>query len=345
MLAGKDVSGTLLVVALALCCGCQNSPPRRLPRPKPMAAAELPGDGTVRAAGPLRIAEPPAPPPAAEVPGAAPAPPPAGERPAVPASAPADPLPALPDPPSPGTTPPPAPAAAPAEGKLRRLHRLAAEEYARMDGYVVRLTRREQVNGKDQPKEVIKLCFRKDPWSIHFTWLEGDAKGREVVYVKGRYDNKLHTRLGPGDAVWPLKPGSRLALDPDNPKVRSSSRHGITEAGVGSLIARFGVLVEAAEKGDKTRGTLTYLGPQKRPEFDAAVEAAELVLPAGVDKDLPRGGRRLWMFDAAKHHLPVLIITTDDKGHEVEYYLHDRYIYPVTFDDRDFDPDKLWGKP
>jgi hypothetical protein len=228
---------------------------------------------------------------------------------------------------------------------LRRLHRLAAAEYARMDGYVVRLTRREQVNGKDQPKEVLKLCFRKEPWSVHLTWLEGDAKGREVVYVKGRYDNKLHTRLGPNDGNLLMRPGSRLALEPDSPMVRNSSRHSITEAGVGALIARFGSLVEAGEKGDKTRGTLTYLGPQKRPEFDAPLEAAEQAIPAGADKDLPRGGRRLWMFDAGKNHLPALVITTDDRGREVEYYLHDRYIYPVTFDDKDFDPDKLWGKP
>ena len=50
------------------------------------------------------------------------------------------------------------------------------------------------------------------------------------------------------------------------------------------------------------------------------------------------------MFDAAKNHLPALVITTDDRGHEVEYYLHDRYIYPAPLDDKDFDPDVLWGK-
>ena len=101
-----------------------------------------------------------------------------------------------------------------------------------MDGYFVRLTRREQVNGKDQPKEVIKFIFRKEPWSVHMVWLEGDAKGRDVD-VKGRYDNKLHTRLGPNDGNLVMRAGSRIALALDSPMVCASSRHSITDAGVG----------------------------------------------------------------------------------------------------------------
>jgi hypothetical protein len=347
MHAGKDASHLLLVLAAALlCCGCFSTPDRRTvaqgdnrARPRPATQPDPSADVPVGAARPLRIADQPASPLTTRPTSLAQAPAGTAERPpvpAVPATAPPD---GLPDLPSPG-----APAPAVAESKLRRLHRLAAEEYARMDGYILRLTRREQVNGKDQPKEIIRVQFRKEPWSVHFVWIEGDAKGREVVYVKGRYDNKLHTRLGPNDGNLVMRPGSRVALAPDSPMVRNSSRHNITEAGVGSLIERFGALVEANAKGDKRWGTLTYLGPQKRPEFDVPVEAAEQVIPPGADKDLPRGGRRLWMFDAAKNHLPALIVTTDDRGHEVEYYLHDRYIYPVQLDDKDFDPDALWGK-
>jgi len=340
MLAGKDVSHLLLVLAAALvCCGCMNTPDRRaLVRGDSQSRPRVPAaDDAARATRPLRIADPPA----DQAPSVAQAPAGAGERPAAPAvptAGPPDSLPALPDVPAPG-------AAAPAaESKLHRLHRLAAEEYARMDSYIVRLTRREQVNGKDQPKEVIRFSFRKEPWSVHMVWLEGESKGREVVYVKGRYENKLHTRLGPNDGNLVMRPGSRVALALDSPLVRNSSRRNITEAGIGAIIDRFGKLIEANAKGDKRWGTLTYLGPQKREEFDAPVEVAEQVVPAGADKDLPRGGRRLWMFDAAKNHLPALVVTTDDRGHEVEYYLHDRYIYPAQLDDKDFDPDALWGK-
>jgi hypothetical protein len=309
MSAGTARSLPLLVLVALACCGCQNVPDRRdLARAQPRPAA---GGGTVRAVAPLRISDPPA---------------------AVATSAPPDGLPALPQPPS-----------APAESDLRRLYRLAAAQYAGIDGYIVRLIRREQVNGKDQPREIIRLSFRKEPWSVHFVWLEGEAKGREVVYVKGRYDDKLHTRLGPTDANLVMRAGSHIALALDSPMVRNSSRHSITDAGIGALIDRYGALLAANEKGDRRWGTLSYLGPQKRPEFEGPVETVEQAVPPGADKDLPRGGRRLWMFDG-KTRLPALVVTIDDRGHEVEYYLHDRLI-PTQFEDRDFDPDRLWARP
>jgi hypothetical protein len=234
----------------------------------------------------------------------------------------------------------------PGESDLRRLYRQAAEKYAGLaEGYYVCLTRREQVNGKDQPKEVIRLMFRKEPWSVRLAWLEGEAKGREVVYVKGRYEGKLHTRLGPNDGNLLYKAGSHIALAPDSPLVTSSSRHSITEAGVGNLINHFGAHLAANEKGDQRAGTLTYRGKQKRLEFAEAVETVEQAIPAGAEKELPRGGRRLWMFDAFATHLPALIVTTDDRGHEVEYYRYEKYVGPVRFEDKEFDPDALWGKP
>jgi hypothetical protein len=318
MRLGKDVPCLLPALLAALACaGCVNGPGGATVE-RGVAATSPARPQAVRTAPlapTLRIAEPP---PAAATALVA--------QPPVP-----------PPPEGPAHTPP-----APAESKLRRLHRLAAEEYAGIDSYIVRVTRREQVNGKAHPQEIIRFTFRKEPWSVHFVWLDGDGKGREVVYVKGRYENKIHTLVGPGDSLL-MRAGSRIALAPDSPLVRSASRYPITDAGIGGVIDRFGALLEANEKGDKRRGTLTYVGPQKRPEYEAPLEAAEQVIPPGANKDLPRGGRRWWMFDPVRH-LPVLIILYDDRGQEVEYYCHDRFQYPVKLDDDDFNPDKLWGK-
>jgi len=44
-----------------------------------------------------------------------------------------------------------------------------------MDSYIARLTRREQVNGKKQPEEIILFKFRQQPWSVYFKWL-GESK-------------------------------------------------------------------------------------------------------------------------------------------------------------------------
>jgi hypothetical protein len=230
-----------------------------------------------------------------------------------------------------------------ASGSLRLLHRQAADRYAGIDSYIARLTRREQVHGRDKPEEVMLFKFRKQPWSVHFKWLSGDGQGREVIFVKGCYENKLHTLLAAGDI--PLTPaGKRIALAPDSVMVRSASRHPITEAGFGSSIVRFGRLLDAQDRGERRAGTLTDLGLQHRPEFSRAVPAVEHRVPSGVEEDLPQGGRRDYYFDP-ESHLPLLIVTHDNQGHEVEYYLYDRIQYNVGLDDNDFNPDKLWGPP
>jgi Protein of unknown function (DUF1571) len=242
--------------------------------------------------------------------------------------------------------PPPVTTAASSAGlndsmtKLHSLYREAAERYATVDSYIVRLTRREQLNGKDKPEEILLFKFRKEPWSVYFKWLGTEGKGREVVYVQGRYDNKIHTLLAAGDI--PLMPaGKRFDVDPDNPLVVSSSRHSIRQAGIGMLIENFGKRLEEADKGGSGALSLKYLGMIQRPELARACEAVEQTIAAGAEAQLPRGGRRLWVFDP-ETKFPILVITHDDTGHEVEYYCYDRFEFPVRLDDDDFNPDKLW---
>jgi hypothetical protein len=239
----------------------------------------------------------------------------------------------------------PAPAvAASSESPVRQLVHQAAASYAGMDSYIARLTRREQVNGKND-EEVMLFKFRKSPWSVYFKWLGETGKGREVVFVKGQHDSQIHTLVAAGD--HPLKPpGSRISLSPDSIFVRMASRHPITEAGIGASVERLVALMDAIERGDNRRGTVVSLGNQERRDFDPPKTLAliEHTFPAGVDPSLPRGGKRLYGFDP-ESHLPVLVTARDEKGQEVEYYRYDLLMYPVRLDNDDFDPDKLWGKP
>jgi hypothetical protein len=230
--------------------------------------------------------------------------------------------------------------AADSAAKLRELYNQAALRFASIDSYVARLRRREQVKGKDQPEELMLFKFRKQPWSVYFKWLGPTGNGREVIYVKGQHGDMIHTLLAAGD--MPLAPaGKHMALAPDNVFVRSASRHPITDAGIGVMIEKFGRALESQERGDKRFGTLAYVGATKRPEYDALLETMEHVIPPGAELQLPHGGRR-WLFFDTVSHLPVLMITHDDKDHEVEYYCYDRIQYPVKLDDLDFDPEKLW---
>ncbi len=356
MQTAKDAAYWLLALVLTLICfGCVGAARRPFLQSRgqsPLARAQR-GDRTP--APPLNIPDPvpvaergaeipavPAPRAAAEVP-AVPVSRAAGDFPTVPVSLPPPPPPRGQEPtppaqPAPAETPPADPAA-----RIRHLHRQAAEKYAAVESYTARLRRRENVGGKDKPEEVLLFKFRKQPWSAYFKWIGEESNGREAVYVKGRYENKIHTRLVPGDMpALLMPPNRRLALAVDSPMVVSASRRSIADAGVGTLVERFGALADAAEKGDSRRGTVSYLGPQARPESKKPYEAVQHVIPPGLEPHLPRGGKRVWLFDAdPAWPLPVLVVTHDERGHEVEYYCYDRFLF-TQFDDDDFNPDKLW---
>ncbi|MCI0380709.1 MAG: DUF1571 domain-containing protein [Gemmataceae bacterium] len=223
---------------------------------------------------------------------------------------------------------------------LRDLYEKAARKYADLDSYVLRLRRREVINGSVQPEELILFKFRREPWSVYFKWLGPEAKGREVIYVKGRYENQIQTLTAAND-IFLLPAGRRIKMSPVSILVKSKSRYPITEAGLGALIDRFGRLVTGMEKGDPREGQGKYLGPMKRPEFEHKLEAVQQTLPPKADPVLPGGGNRLWFFDPHLS-LPVLVVTQDQTGREVEYYCHDRIQFPVRLDDDDFNPDVLW---
>lgn len=248
-------------------------------------------------------------------------------------------------PPPPVEIPPPTPPAAnnaAADVTARQLYQAALARYQTLDSFIVRLIRREVVKGEMQPEEVILFKFRKEPFSVYLKWLGKEGQGREVVYVKGQHESKIHTLLAAGDI--PLVPaGKRMALAPDNILVRSATRHPITEAGFGSIIEKLGRWLAALDRGDRKFGTLAVVGPVSRPEFARPVYGVEHTLPAGLDASLPKGGKRTYYFDPDSQ-LPTLIQAVDERGHEVEYYRHDRMQPGVKLDDADFDPERLWPK-
>jgi hypothetical protein len=325
---------TMVVVNLLclslVCTSCQTVSPRRAartPRPDPVPQSTTPS--------PLPVVPPADPQAAAPVNNTPPA------NPITRVSVP----PALPDaaatvkPPE-ATTPPPAVEPKPSAEATspRQLCERAASVYAAIDSYNARFRRRERVGDKDMPEEVIFAQFRKQPFSVHFKWIAGEGQGRELIYVQGRHEDKIHTLLAPSD---PHLFGKTMALPMDSPLIRSRSRRPITEAGVGHLIDAFGQMLAQADKYPAMQ--LKLLGPVKRPEYlDTLVGVEHVVLPQ-QDPYLPKGGHRWWFFDPLRG-LPVLLISHDTTGHTVDYYCYDRLMYPIRLDDHDFDPTMLGKK-
>ena len=224
---------------------------------------------------------------------------------------------------------------------LRTLERLAAERLAGTPSYIARLRRREQVDGKQRPEELILFKFRLEPVSIYMRWLGTEAKNRELIYVKGQHEDMLHVLLAANDPSGLSANGRRTVMQSGNPAGLGKERYPVSETGIAALIGRFGKLVDAVERGDGKVGSIKNLGPVKRPEFDAPVIAVMHLIPPGFDSGLPKGGQRLWYFDKSLR-FPVLVIAHDSQGQEVEYYCFDHFLFPGALKKRNSTPPS-WG--
>jgi hypothetical protein len=226
---------------------------------------------------------------------------------------------------------------------LRELYDKAAQTHGSMDSYTLRLRRREVVGNQSRPEDVLFVKWRKEPWSVYCKWLGPEGKGRELVYVKGHYENAVHTVMTTGRMPF-LQARKRFKAAADDVLLKSDSRYPVTEADLGALIKRFCALLDARERGDTPQVTLTYLGHVWRPEFKNMVKEVLQEIPPDQEPQLLRGGQRQWFFDP-ESHLPILIVTEDDTGREVEYHCYDCVMFPAYLTDNDFNPDVLWQVP
>jgi hypothetical protein len=132
----------------------------------------------------------------------------------------------------------------------------------------------------------------------------------------------------------------RAVALPDTPHGLGKEHSSVHETGIGAMIDRFGRLVEAVDRGDEHIGTIRFMGTLNRPEFEATVEGVTHVIPPGIEEALPNGGQRLWCFDTTLR-FPVLIVTLDNQGQEVEYYCFDRFLFTGPIADDEFNPANL----
>lgn len=229
---------------------------------------------------------------------------------------------------------------------LDTIRSLVQEAQNRLDGmesYCVRFRRREVIHGRQMPEDLLSCRFRQRPFSVYMKSIGSNAEGRELIWVEGKYQNLLQVKTGKGDVIA----GICLELDPHSPRATANSRRTIEESGLGNLVQRITGVLQRIEAG-QTQETMTYLGPQQRPESRQPMTAIVQKILPGQEKLLPQGGKRYFFFNndpqSAECHLPVLVITEDATGHEVEYYHYDRLSPNIGLTERDFDPAFLWGK-
>lgn len=154
---------------------------------------------------------------------------------------------AVPEPPDPARIEALVASEDPAARLLGERLRRGLESYARIRDYRALFLKTEKdKTGQMGGEERILMKFEK-PFKIYMAWLNTHKKGLQVMYERGKHDNKLGIH----------KPGLAFGLAPilflpqDSPWVREgSAAYNIEDAGIGTFLYDLAVsVVEASEKG------------------------------------------------------------------------------------------------
>ena len=250
---------------------------------------------------------------------------------------PADPKPVEPKPADP--IPTPAPPATDRDA-VKKIVDAAAERWATVPDFEARMVKREVANGKPQAQAEMVYRFRQSPHSVYMKVVSGAGEGREVMYVQGKFADKMHVLTGKGDNLL-VGVGFKTEIDPHDKQATAKSRYTVTEAGFGRIVT--GLKKQLAMTDSKV--VLKALGAVTRPEYPYPLDGVEAVIPPGIDPTLPKGGTRQMYFDpkpeSPSYRLPVLVTCKEPDGREVEYYSFDRFKVPSGWQDGDWNPARL----
>lgn len=202
------------------------------------------------------------------------------------------------------------------------LARQAAVRYEKdIASYTCTFEKTERIGDRLVGPARFAVRFREKPFSVHMRYLKEGLKGREVVFVEGKYDGKIMVKTGIANLI--------LAIETDSARAMRDNRHPITRFGVGHLARRMREQFEtAAAEGTLNAETLKREKVNGRDTWR-------------VKRVLADGGTRFWNVDTATG-LPIVVETFDAKDALVERYRYLDFNADVELDDDDFDVTRLW---
>lgn len=188
--------------------------------------------------------------------------------------------------------------------EVRALIAAARAKLAPLTTYQVKITRQERVGNTLQPVENVVLSIRRDPKAVRIEWPDGPHKGREVLYSA---DDPSTMHVNMADAIVPLV----MKLPLNSPRVRDSSRHPISEAGLDTLVDNLVKTVETTEAGGPNAGRLSLSGPETYEGFDRPCHRITEIRPDG----------ETWVVDIdVETALPTLVQANAPNGDLLERY-------------------------
>jgi hypothetical protein len=137
----------------------------------------------------------------------------------------------------------------------------ASQRYRATRDYTALFIKRERIGGQLQPENLIEMKARTQPFSVYLRWLgPSGMAGQEACYVAGRNNGMMRVHsTGLAGVV------GFVSLDLRDPRAVASSRHAITEAGIGSLIDKFTQRWDTERRLNKTVVRVAEYMYNKRP--------------------------------------------------------------------------------
>ncbi len=109
----------------------------------------------------------------------------------------------------------------------------AKASYAELKDYTAIIHKEEYKDGDKEVDERTIIKFQK-PFKVYLKWLSGKNEGTQLLYVEGKYDDKMIIRKGGGF----LKVFGTMKMDPDGFWLKKFTKHSIREVGFGGIIKR-----------------------------------------------------------------------------------------------------------
>jgi hypothetical protein len=205
-------------------------------------------------------------------------------------------------------------------------HRLIADAVERFDAvgdYTCRLDKKVRKNGKLCDDRDISVKYKK-PSHYYFRWNSGTAKGREVIFVQGRYNDKIVAH--PGGIFKILT----FHLDPEGYLAMKENRHCLKSSGMEKIIAL--VASNAALAKEKGLDGIRFKGESL---FDGKrVRLVEGLFP----EDQGFYARRIVLYLCPALQLPLKVSIYDGAGELVEDYEFHDLKNNVGLSENDFEP-------
>ncbi len=136
--------------------------------------------------------------------------------------------------------------------------------------YTATFSKKERLgrSGNKLLAQTMKMKFRDEPFSVYFYFQDRDTRGREVLYVNGRNQNKLLVHEGSGLSSLV----GTLTFAPTAGDVMKENRYPITEVGLKNMADKIIQQWEGETKYEET--TVKYYNNAKLGSMDCmAIES------------------------------------------------------------------------